>query len=362
MEEAIKTTKTSPEERLKKFNQPLKILMMDPDEILDGKRRRVVDPEKVAAVAHSYELQGHQSDPVLVTESLQLLAGDYAVAACRLLGWKVNVIAVPDGEALQQELTRVDTALLRCDLSVLERCELLLERKEIFLELNPSRRHGGDRRSVEFRSSCEKRQLDSSFAADVVLTRDRTKATVEGEARLASRILPEVRDMLRPTWIAQRKCLLQQIAKLRADQQTPFVRSLLENVEEAKSALNASRGGGGRGRGRRNRDNAADPKSIVIQKLESGLRDAGWQDLTERHTVAEILVKESNRSSEIRKTLTDLSGGQQKEYDSISKTASKLSQEPAAREATMLTMPLFDGGGTELPDEGDPASEAREAA
>ena len=88
-------------------------------------------------------------NPITLTTSYRLIAGYHRYLACQSLGWRdipANIVTL---DALHAELAEIDENLQRQELTVLERAEQLARRKNIYEEVHPQTKHGGDRKSDE---------------------------------------------------------------------------------------------------------------------------------------------------------------------------------------------------------------------
>ncbi len=82
-------------------------------------------------------------NPITVNANKQLIAGYHRLEACRALGWKkvqVNVLSLDEIDAA---LAEIDKNLIRNEMTVLEKAETLLRRKELYEEKYPFVKHGG---------------------------------------------------------------------------------------------------------------------------------------------------------------------------------------------------------------------------
>ena len=90
-----------------------------------------------------------------------MIAGHHRLKAFEALGIDLIPIRIVDCTALQAELAEIDENLIRNNGTELEQGISLARRKEIYLELHPETRHGGDRKSAD------KNQNDTmSFCSD----------------------------------------------------------------------------------------------------------------------------------------------------------------------------------------------------
>src|SRR5215813_2518015 len=84
--------------------------------------------------------------PILLIQEgsrYRLIAGWRRYNACMRLGWSKIPAVVRTMDDLHAELATIDENLVRQELTVLERCEQLARRKEIYEALHPETKHGG---------------------------------------------------------------------------------------------------------------------------------------------------------------------------------------------------------------------------
>ena len=91
------------------------------------------------------------------------LSVDAVEEAARELAYEqIEAIVIDTGEH-EHRLIEIDENLMRAELTHLDRGRFLAERKRIYFELHPTRRHGGDRRSDTF---AEARRADRPLLDD----------------------------------------------------------------------------------------------------------------------------------------------------------------------------------------------------
>ena len=114
------------------------------DQIIVPRGRR--KPDNVEGLAESIREIG-LLNPITVTKSLRLVAGGNRLAAYRFLGRPEIEAKVIDLDDLDAELAEIDENLMRNELTVLERGEQFLRRKQIYVikhpEAEPVTKRGG---------------------------------------------------------------------------------------------------------------------------------------------------------------------------------------------------------------------------
>jgi ParB family chromosome partitioning protein len=115
----------------------------------------------------------------------------------------------------------IDENLMRAELTVLERAELLARRKEIYEELHPETRWGyiSLQNLKPFRNTekCNlhlsgKTDKNKGFVREVAEKTGLDESTIKREIQIATNISDEVKDMIRNTELANRKMDLLEIS------------------------------------------------------------------------------------------------------------------------------------------------------
>jgi ParB family transcriptional regulator, chromosome partitioning protein len=160
-------------------------------------RKRQTDPQKIKDLAESIKTLG-LLNPVTVTPDLRLLAGLHRTEACRLLGMKKIDVVIKDFDNLKQNLTEIDENLIRSELSILEQGELLIERDEILSSLGLRAKVGDNQWTKKGMAKPSIPLTNKDISKEIGLS-DRT---IRERKQIARGILPEVRDKIRNTTLA----------------------------------------------------------------------------------------------------------------------------------------------------------------
>ncbi len=193
-------------------------MKVDIDSIRINDRKRKLNDDKVAELAESILLLG-LLEPILVTQNgdeYTLLAGLHRLEAAKSLGWQTIEAVEFEGDPIAIELAEIDENLMRNDLTILEQGEHLARRQELM-----GFKRGGDRRSDEF-SNHHYEGLKSTLeiANEVGLS----KPTAERRMQVARNIIPEVKDAIRNTDIADSTTQLLELARLAPEKQVEVAR------------------------------------------------------------------------------------------------------------------------------------------
>ena len=168
------------------------------DEIKIKPGRREVDENVLKDLAESMDEFGLFS-PIIVDTNHTLVAGLHRIEAAKLLGWTEISAYVGDFNELQAELAEIDENFVRSPLSGMERNDMLLRRKQIYEELHPETKNGGDKcseksRTTRCRSAFEQVKPFTQDAADRLHL---SRRTVERCVHIASSLTPEAKKVIR---------------------------------------------------------------------------------------------------------------------------------------------------------------------
>ena len=193
------------------------------DNIVINNRKRKLNKDKVRELAESFKLIG-QLEPITITSNNILLAGWHRIEAAKMLGWDKIKVELFEGNELECELVEIDENLMRNDLTVLEQGEYLARRQELI-----GFGRGGDRRSNYNNYSLK---TTSEIAKEIGLS----EQSVYKRMQAARNIVPEVKDAIRNTEIANSTMQLLELARLAPEKQVE-VSNLLGGETTIQEAL-----------------------------------------------------------------------------------------------------------------------------
>ncbi len=180
------------------------------DRIKVKSHRRPLKPEKVAELKESIEING-LLNPITIDKDYNLIAGLHRLTACTILGFKeIECNIVDYKNTWQSRLAEIDENLIRSELETLERGELWLEREKI-LEKRGVRAKAGDNQHHRHKqgSVFEPIKTTEQLAKETGYT----KRTYQYGKQIASKILPEVKQVIKGTEIAKKTTALLEIAR-----------------------------------------------------------------------------------------------------------------------------------------------------
>jgi N6-adenosine-specific RNA methylase IME4 len=208
------------------------------EEIEIRNRKRNLNPDKVTELASSFSLLG-QLQPISVinkNHGFELLAGWHRIEAARLLGWSEIDANIFEGDELECELVEIDENLIHNSLTVLEQGEQLQRRNQILEEMGLRAKRGDNQYSggPEMISG-------PKTTADIGKEAGMTGRSISSRIQIARDIIPEVKEAIRDTPLADSTTQLLQLARLEPEEQVAVVeqvqKSGAKNIEEAKRNL-----------------------------------------------------------------------------------------------------------------------------
>jgi ParB-like chromosome segregation protein Spo0J len=132
----------------------------------------------------------------IVEPGYGIVAGVHRLEACKRLGYTeiaANVIDLPD---LKRQLAEVDENLVGPTLTKAERVLFTKRRKELYEQLHPETRPGGDRRSTSSRKHCDKVER---FTADTAARTGRSERSIQLDATRGEAIDEDVLKAVKGT-------------------------------------------------------------------------------------------------------------------------------------------------------------------
>lgn len=207
-----------------------------------GDRLREIDQDYASLLAQAFVQEG-QRQPIEVRASKKqggkwrLISGAHRVRAAVLAGidelWAIE-LKVNDLEA---RLHEIDENLVRHELSPLDRAAFLATRKEIWDQIYPQTRHGGDRRS-----SGQVGHLNARFSLEAAEKLGISERAVRRSIKRYNSIPPDVRRSVSGTWLAWNGVQLDKLSRLEPDLQRQVAKlvassQVLDDVEDVTAIV-----------------------------------------------------------------------------------------------------------------------------
>lgn len=204
-------------------------MKLDIARIQVGQRKRKLDEAKVRSLAESLQIVG-QLQPITVARreygNYRMIAGLHRLEAAKLLGWETIEAQEFEGDVVAAELAEIDENLMRNDLTVLEEGEHLARRQEL-VGRNVGRYPDPNRVTVT------PLKTTNEIAQEIGLSKESAKKRMQA----ARNIVPEVKDAIRNTEIADSTTQLLELARLAPDKQVEVAKAITDgaiNVADAK--------------------------------------------------------------------------------------------------------------------------------
>lgn len=157
-------------------------------------------------------------NPITITSSHKLIAGLHRLEACKQLGWKTIAAKLLKVTETEAALLECDENLIRNDLSVLERAEHYLRRKDLYEELHPETKQGGWRGN-RHTGGISSKTNSASFCLETGNSTHRSARTIQKLIQIAKLLHPETKSLIRNTEWAQNQLKLRKLSKLPHDLQ-----------------------------------------------------------------------------------------------------------------------------------------------
>lgn len=215
------------------------------DDIHLAAKRRPVHQEKVKALTVSIARLG-LLNPLTVSADGTLIAGLHRLQACAALGWKrVPCRVFPLSDALEQRLATIDENLIRQELMVLEIGEHLQDREEVLAAMGLRAQSGGQSGNQNAAKN-EGGIIPPSFktTADIAKEAGFSESSAHKYKQVANTIIPEVKEVIRKTKLADTITELLSLARMEPEAQQAIAAQLkvgAKSLKEAKKAIQAAR-------------------------------------------------------------------------------------------------------------------------
>lgn len=205
-----------------------------------GERLRAVDSDYVALLAASIKENGLRQ-PIEVRKVSDarylLISGGHRLEAVRSLGEEKIPAIIVEASELEAQLREIDENLFRCDLSALDRATFLARRKEVYQELHPETRAGGDRRSKQMRKVEHlEEEGPESVSSPIMPTFSDETASIDRAISRYKAIDPDVREKIASTWLADSGAQLDMLAKQTSENQRRIADLIVEQGVRATVA------------------------------------------------------------------------------------------------------------------------------
>ncbi len=183
-------------------------------------------------------------NPITLAEDFRLIAGHNRLAAFKELGRKEIPAIVLRLSEVETKLAEIDENLIRNELSLLERADHYLYRKQLYEAIYPETRRGG-RRGNQHTGGIRRQSDKLSFSQDAARKTLQSSRTVQRLIEIAGRLTAETKTVLRNTPVANSKTELLRLSKISSPAQEQVAQTLAQNrgrtVTEARALVERRR-------------------------------------------------------------------------------------------------------------------------
>jgi len=195
------------------------------NDVVISSRKRKLNEDKVKELAESMNLLG-QLEPITITKDNVLLAGWHRLEAAKSLGWDEIKAECFDGDEIECELVEIDENLMRNDLTILEQGEHLARRQELI-----------GRNVGRYAKSNGSTVLPLKTTAEIAKDIGLSETSAQRRMQAARNIVPEVKEAIRNTEIANSTTQLLQLARLAPAEQIEVARNITDGVSSIADAV-----------------------------------------------------------------------------------------------------------------------------
>lgn len=194
-------------------------------------RKRKLDDSKIASLADSFAALG-QLQPITVAKydgMYKLVAGLHRLEAAKRIGWQTIEASIFEGDEIAAELAEIDENLMRNDLTVLEQGEHLVRRQELI-----------GKRPGRYQDSKGITVIPLKTTAELAHDIGLSEISAQKRMQAARNILPEVKELIRDTPVADSITQLLELARMKPEKQIEVARQAAESeltIEDAKKAI-----------------------------------------------------------------------------------------------------------------------------
>lgn len=208
-----------------------------------GERLRTIDPDYAGMIAASMQEEG-QRTPIEVRKTgkrYKLIAGGHRLEALRLAAIETAWCVIKKVSDEEAELLEIDENLCRRELSALDRATFLARRQDVYQKLHPEVQAGGDRKSDQM---LKLEHLIPTFSKATADKLGLSRQTIDRSISRFKHIMPDVREKISSTWLADSGVQLDALAKETPDMQRevaeavhqwPTIKNISEIIRQLKN-------------------------------------------------------------------------------------------------------------------------------
>lgn len=219
-------------------------------DIIVKDRKRSLDLKKVKEIAESIKNIGLLQNIIISAEN-ELLAGYHRLEAMKLLKNEEIEVNVVDVSELNKELIEIDENLIRKGLSVLERSEQLLRRKQIYEIIHPDTKAGVAQAKAMHKKREKQVSADSaattitespkSFIKDTSEKTGISERALHEDIQIAANLTPETKAAIIDTSLNDKKTKLLELARIPEKEQLVRAIAMINEVALASAEYKKNR-------------------------------------------------------------------------------------------------------------------------
>jgi ParB family chromosome partitioning protein len=199
--------------------------------------RHSIDPEIVEWFAYLIRETGLWH-PIGVTRDMHLVYGLHRIEAYKSLRRVWIPAIIHDSDDLHALLAEIDANLIWNTLGAMELGEALVRRKEIYEQIHPETKHGGNRKSEAAKSSGNNCR-SMTFNEEVAQRMGKSVRTIQLYMKAAMSIPYDVRKQLRNSAVAEKITELDKLSNLPDEDMRVVVERIVGGAESVVTAIEA---------------------------------------------------------------------------------------------------------------------------
>lgn len=189
--------------------------------------RRKMDPDHVKELANSIR-ETTLINPITINRNNTLIAGLHRLEAVKSLGWEEIECTVSNMDELRDNLVEIDENLVRKELDPFLEGEMLLRKKQIYEDLHPSSKQGGDRKSEKSKRQNCHFDYDKPFVEETAEKQGVSSRTISREIQAAKNLDDDAKRIIRNSEVKMSKSDVESLSRLNPEQQRKVAKQLVK--------------------------------------------------------------------------------------------------------------------------------------
>jgi ParB-like chromosome segregation protein Spo0J len=168
--------------------------------------------------------------PVVLDNDYRLVAGGRRLAAAKHLKLAAVPCRIIDMDKIHAELAELDENLSRQEYTILERAQALARRKEIYVELHPETKHGGDHSKRD--SGDQVDNVTTCFSKETAEKTGVSDRTIRRDLEVGEKLDQAAAKTIRDTPVADNRTQLKKLADLPPAEQRKAAKKIASGKAE----------------------------------------------------------------------------------------------------------------------------------